>query len=362
MAITPEKVNFNNINEVKLGDGIMPSLINAPLKASAYAQEVTTRNSNKITAVENALIKVGTLAKQDGTLTEETQRTGGTGLLDFTIVDNSYATVKKIQGNTILSGDSLVNAKFKGIKITGKNWFNPNLLLVPNGWTENDGVYSGAIGNIYNVYKDTMGGLLKINTSGQVTVSFVGKNDTKNAWTFGIGFVYTDGTGTSDSERLWISSTNFEKYSITSKEGKNVDFIYVSYANGDIVYLKDFCVRLGTDGTYISYEENFFTLDNTIELGKWDYVENDKIVKETTIEPFDETKYDEVLVLYNGTPYFILSLDNSKVAFRSNTSITPIKLNFEYLAWDKGQEIMQLENEAVPQVTNEYFVVLGGAK
>ena len=38
MAIQPEKVNFNNIDEVKSGDGILPEQINAPLKSSAWAQ------------------------------------------------------------------------------------------------------------------------------------------------------------------------------------------------------------------------------------------------------------------------------------------------------------------------------------
>lgn len=474
MAIEAKKVDFSKINEVKSGDSITPEHINAPLRASAWVQslatnqpivenndnggtpnvtieevngtprfkfenisgkdfsqdveqlqEVSIRNTNKVVAIENALIKVGTLAKQDGTLTEATQQTGGTGLLDFTIVDNSYATVKKIQGNTVLSGNELVNAKFKGITSTNKNWFNPNLLLVPNGWTENNGVYSGHVATIHGVYKDTMGGLLKINTSGQVTVSFVGKNETLNQTTFGIGFTYTDGTDTSDTSRVWIRSNQFEKYSITSVAGKTVDLIYVSFANGDMIYLKDFCVKLGTDDTYIPYEESSLMLDNAVELGKWDYIENGKIVKHTEIETFTSPngwtvgtsdygilfattptkgKVDRASVLVNnifpnrwpdqGLPCLYSPKDTIVVfpnADKNNPTITtieqwgnylkelndngtpltvayPVKTptetdisaNFEYLVWDKGQEIMQLENEAVPQVTNEYFVVLGG--
>ena len=42
MAITPQKVNFNNIEEVKAGDGITPDHINAPLKASALSQALAT--------------------------------------------------------------------------------------------------------------------------------------------------------------------------------------------------------------------------------------------------------------------------------------------------------------------------------
>ena len=42
MAITPKKVDFSTINEVVNGGGISPEQINAPLQASAYAQELAT--------------------------------------------------------------------------------------------------------------------------------------------------------------------------------------------------------------------------------------------------------------------------------------------------------------------------------
>lgn len=481
-SFEPKKIDLSKINDgQKYGyGGISPEAINAPIEASAWVQslatnqpivenndnggtpnvtieevngtlrfkfenisgkdfsqdveqlqEVSTRNTNKVNAIENALIKVGTIAKQDGTLTEATQQTGGQNLLGLNIVDGSYATTKKIQGNTILSGNNLVNSKFKGMKITGKNWFNPNLLLVPNGWTENDGVYSGTVGNIYKVYNASMGGLLKINASGQVTVTFVGKNETVKDvqyGSFGIGFAYTDGTVASDNERVWINSTEFTKYSITSKADKTVDFIFVGYGSGDTVYLKDFCVKFGADNTYIPYEEKVLELPEAIELGKWDYIENGKIVKHTEIETFtspsiwtvnnseyygyyfaitpEKGKVDRKSTLVSnifpnrwadeGLPC-MYSPTNTIVVFpnadKNNPTITTIEqwnnylkelndkgtpltvaypsvnytendmiLNLEYLVWDKGQEIMQLENEAVPQVTNEYFVVLGGAK
>lgn len=200
------------------------------------------------------------------------------------LIDGALTKVTKIQGKTVADGNILKNSYFSGIKSTNKNWFNPALLLVPNGWTENNGVYSGQIASIYAVYKDTMGGLLKINTSRQITVSFVGKNETLNQKTFGIGFTYKDGTGTSDAERVWINSTEFAKYSITSKVGKSVDLIYVTYSNEDNIYLKDFCVRVGTDDTYIPYEESSLYLDSrdlTIkeELGEWDYIDVEKRIR-----------------------------------------------------------------------------------
>lgn len=52
MAIKPDKVNFNNIDEVKNGDGITPEHINYPLKASALAQAIAT-NSIDTTEIAN---------------------------------------------------------------------------------------------------------------------------------------------------------------------------------------------------------------------------------------------------------------------------------------------------------------------
>lgn len=46
MAITPQKVNFSEINEVQNGQGITPEHINYPLRASALAQSIATNPIN----------------------------------------------------------------------------------------------------------------------------------------------------------------------------------------------------------------------------------------------------------------------------------------------------------------------------
>ena len=205
------------------------------------------------------------------------------------LINGALTKVTKIQGKTVVDGNILKNSYFSGIKSTNKNWFNPNLLLAPNGWTETNGVYSGNQGDIYNSYNINKGGILKINTNSQVTVSFVGKNGTVENKTFGIGFKYKDGTSSSIEETAWVLTTQFAKYSITSVVGKTVDFIYVGYSNSDTIYLKDFCVRLGTDDTYIPYEESSLYLDSrdlTIkeELGEWDYIDVEKRIKVNATE------------------------------------------------------------------------------
>lgn len=74
MAIIPEKINFNNINEIKKGDAITPETINAPLKASAYAQEIASAvkgvgtnqpNNDNANNVGEPRVEIETLA--DGT-------------------------------------------------------------------------------------------------------------------------------------------------------------------------------------------------------------------------------------------------------------------------------------------------------
>lgn len=56
MAITPQKVNFSEINEVQNGQGITPEHINYPLKASALAQSIATNpiNTDEIANTEKA--------------------------------------------------------------------------------------------------------------------------------------------------------------------------------------------------------------------------------------------------------------------------------------------------------------------
>lgn len=71
-------------------------------------QEQVVKNTNKITAVENALIKTGTLSKRNGTMTEQRQQTGGNALVGLEVLDGSYATVNKIQGKTVAS-KNLIN-------------------------------------------------------------------------------------------------------------------------------------------------------------------------------------------------------------------------------------------------------------
>lgn len=50
MAITPSKVDFNNIDEVQNGDGITPEHINYPLRASALVQSLATTQPDNTNA------------------------------------------------------------------------------------------------------------------------------------------------------------------------------------------------------------------------------------------------------------------------------------------------------------------------
>ncbi len=59
------------------------------------------KNTNNIKALFNLQLNKNVLAYDNAELTDQIQQTGGTALKDFTILDNSYATVNKISGNTV---------------------------------------------------------------------------------------------------------------------------------------------------------------------------------------------------------------------------------------------------------------------
>ena len=78
-------------------------------------KENATVNSNKLQFVENALVQSGTIFKSVGSLTEEIQQSGETGLEGLEIVDGSVAQVEKISGKSSFSKNYL-----KGVYVSGE--------------------------------------------------------------------------------------------------------------------------------------------------------------------------------------------------------------------------------------------------
>jgi hypothetical protein len=275
--------------------------------------EQVVKNTNKITAVENVLISKGTIAKQEGTLTEERQQTGGADLEGLEVLDGSYATVTDIKGKTIAS----------------KNLFDMNKLLQADNWTESNGEYSGHISYLYSIYKDSEGGLLgKLNIQDQVSISLLAKQANGTVNTLMIGVLYTDAT----RDYFSINSLDWKKYTFTTAPNKTIELIYITYSSGEIVYIKEFCIKIGAnDYEYVPYFQglknaqisgiksigrNLLNLDRT-EQKTSSYAEGLNDVKRTNL---DENKF---LYGFAASNYWFperitnVSVGDNKVLFKS---------------------------------------------
>ena len=359
MAITPEKVNFNNLNEIKNGDGILPELVNAPLRASAYAQEIaesvkgvgsnqpntmhanevgetqvlietladgtkrlvfanlkgqqgekgqdgevtyayfeekvtpiknqTEKNSNLIKGLYSGLIQKGVYkVAEDVQISETTQITGGSELSEYVIVDNSYATIDKISGNTIIDSNTLKNTQISGVKSVGRN-------LIPYPYKE--------------LNKTINGITFTTNADGSVSVS--GKIIDFTHLTSPLlelaawmplkagDYVFVGGVS---NVLIQIGYTDKNgKYSYINANGQKITFdedvvirsifvvtpLKLNGVNNETVY-NNITVypMLNVGDTAIPYElykESVMTLPQMVELGKWDYIENGKLVKQTSV-------------------------------------------------------------------------------
>lgn len=349
---------------------------------------------NKISTIENALIQSGTIDKRNGILTEELQQTGGNNLSGLTIIDGSYATVNKINGNTVApknlfdfqeleengkvtgSTNGLKNAQISGIKSTGRN-------LIPYPYQNKGTVLS---------FPQTVKGLTFTNDNGTITVNGTAKE-----------YVYfriatlpvlpdiqyslsgCPSGGSNSSYRLNVTFYNDDAqlsgYDVndrgdgySSKAPKKANNVVIAIDIKKGVTVSNFVFNpmfnRGDIKPYEPYTESIMQLPQTVELGKWDYIENGQIVRQTIIEQFDSTKYDEENGTYNGTTNFVLS--DTQVAYKGAQTIIPLPFDNQYLVWDKGiEQVLTPKDEsgktcfdygANTTVENEYMILLGGAE
>lgn len=179
-------------------------------------------------------------------------------------VDEVLATLQIEQGTTATAYTPYV-PDLTAVSVTrcGKNLFNSQLLLNATGWSvDENGVYSGNPGSIYNLYKD--GFPISFKTGLTYTVSFYAKADltADNEMALYICFKYTDGT----ISGLKINSTEYKLYKMTST--KDVAYMYANYNLSRTTYIKDFMLEIGTTKTdYEPYIGADYTptTDGTVE-------------------------------------------------------------------------------------------------
>lgn len=134
------------------------------------------------------------------------------------------------------------------VDVVGKNLFDESVLLQAIGWTENDGVYSGNAGQLYNKFNSNPIPLkCAENTSYTLSVKF----RSTNGLTTWVRFDYSDGTRNTVSS----NSTTETKLTLTSNSTKTVVGVSFSYSDTDTIYLSEFQVEHGATATdYVPYE------------------------------------------------------------------------------------------------------------
>lgn len=294
------RLKFSNLKGEK---GEIGEVSEARLAESQRPQDVKIKKLEDNVASFNAIFADQNLVSFTKDTMEVSVRETADGL---PVVDGTVAEVEKISGDTVASKNfvGLKNAKLSGIRSTGKNLFNPALFTNAGFTADSDGVYAGSSGALYAKYQQANGGMLALNASGAVSLSFVGKKSGEPRYAAGFFFKYNDG---SESTAVYIESTTYQKYELHSDRTKAVAFIAVGVGYGDEVFIKDFCVKYGDSADYEPYVENTMSLPSVIELGKYDYIENEKLVKQTNEITFTGSEVWSASTLGSGAHYFTYS-------------------------------------------------------
>lgn len=151
----------------------------------------------------------------------------------------------------VVSGDNQ-------LKIYGNNLFDEKN-FIDGGLTLSDGYYTGAI-NTIRAYMNSKPNLIAFEENTRYTISFKGYNGT--ATSCRVRVVYTDGNY-SESSNLSSTETTI---SITSNEGKTIDYITFNYGNAGTFFIKNFMLNKGTSQeTYEPYNGTTYNVNLPIE-------------------------------------------------------------------------------------------------
>ena len=173
-------------------------------------------------------------------------------------IDSEFQCIEWADPNDHTS-DCLLMDVFGQTERRSPNLFDSSQILKASGWTENNGVYSGKIDNLYRLgnMNACLPGPCKENT--QYTLSYtisVDENATPNGpvqpWLY---IRYTDGTTTSPAYSLLPSNPGDTSHIVlTSNSGKTVAYIRGTYGNNASVHISNIQLQEGTTATpYVPY-------------------------------------------------------------------------------------------------------------
>jgi hypothetical protein len=427
-----------DFNELEIGINSkfneLSATINNKFEETDVAQVI--KNKNNIDALFNLQIKKNVLVYENAELVDERQQTGGADLEGLEVLDGSYATVKKIQGNTVAVGNALKHAKISGIKSTGRNLFNPNRTVVEDfgeysptkrTFTPNSIIKGLSLDGYYNAdiienYFYSAGKLSFSNIVDNYGVGFNFDCEPNKKYVFsyksssanivvGVSF-YKDGLVTGYKQ----TSGSFT----TPSDCDQVVILVWNITPNEVIEITGLQLECGETATdYTPYTESVMNLFETVELGKWDYIENGKFIKRTETLKLTgaERWYDEedrysttaidtianmqqptvinsqnfssqilnrdaglqflsdVKELYPTLDSWKNYLNNNPltIAFElANPYTVPLSssVDYKYQVWDKGQEIIDTPKDSTGHTcfdygantteVNNYYVIVGG--
>ena len=212
-----------------------------------------------------------------------------------------YDEVQLERGNVATDYTPYVDVANTKLTVCGKNLFDSNKLLQCQGWKEEDGVYNGN-----PVYLHSKWGSKSVidafEPDTRYTISFDGYNEQNiDAWTPGlmVVFLYNDGA----TEMYSVKGNSWGRYTATSKAGKTLAKILLSYGVSCICYIKNFYVtKASSHGEYEAYTgaeyipntdgvlsvtpyypiTNMFTDNTGVTINTEYYADSEKIIGELT--------------------------------------------------------------------------------
>ncbi len=258
------------------------SVICALCMCSAFAagENVATSKAFVDTAVAQKQDKIPANSGTTQVLTN-TGTDGTVGTKDIYSASGEYATQMDslVDAATMNAAvQNAINAEFKCVQYNpndssdcwlvdvlgqtetrSRNLFDANQLLNAYGWRENNGVYSGGIGNLYNLGHLNINQIYKPNT--RYTMSYTIKVDSSavSETNFRFQFKYTDGTGSIPWSAIGIAPGETRHIVFTSDPNKTLDYIDTNYNHGGTIFLSDIQIEEGTVATpYQPYGANVY--------------------------------------------------------------------------------------------------------
>ena len=267
----------------------------------------------------------------------------------MSIVNNSQAVIKRVQGNTMSVDGVLKNATFKGIKSTGKNLFDSFSTPDYNSgkWEGNTGGEGGSL------YSTGIAGTLKCNgtVNGGANGMLIGylKAGTKITISCYLSFSDTLLSNLKDDSKAvrFVLSPKEGAYSIygdyATKSANNTKYVktfsiikdgtyylrpnyFADFNVGNVFTLTGLMINFGeTALDFEPYYESKTELLNKVELGKWDIIEDgriEKYTKQVTINGTEDWRY-----YGNNDGIYVYTLNLTDKASGLDTSVCNM---FEY--------------------------------